>query len=108
MINITPKAAEQVRESAEKSGAAELALRVAARADDDGRLDYALGFDQAAEGDLVVEALGVTILVAEAYKDLLIGATIDYVELNPGEFQFIVQNPNDPNHRPSDFSGSST
>ena len=28
------------------------------------------------------------------------GATLDYVELNPGEWRFIFINPNDPSHKP--------
>jgi iron-sulfur cluster assembly protein len=32
--------------------------------------------------------------------ELLTGAMLDYVELNPGEWRFIFINPNDPSHKP--------
>ena len=31
---------------------------------------------------------------------MLRGATLDFVELEPGDFQFIFLNPNDPNYVP--------
>lgn len=98
MITITPRAAEQIRKSAELTDSQGLALRIAVRLEEDGRFDYGLGFDEQAEGDLRFTSQGVDVLVASGMKDLLEGAVVDYVELNPGEFRFIVINPNDPAH----------
>jgi len=42
---------------------------------------------------------GITLLVAAGSIELLTGATLDYVELNPGEQRFIFINPNDPSHK---------
>jgi iron-sulfur cluster assembly protein len=99
MITLTKAAAEQVRKSAEESDVKDMALRVAARVDDDGSIHYGMGFDEAGENDVLAHSEGVDIVVAEGLKDLLLGLKIDYVELNPGEPNFIFSNPNDPNHK---------
>jgi iron-sulfur cluster assembly protein len=101
MITITPQAAAQIRRSAEQTNAKGLSLRLAARRLDDGSIDYGMGFDdQPREGDTRVTADGVEVVISDASKDLLAGTTLDYVELNPGEFHFIFINPNDPQHKP--------
>ena len=56
MFNITRAAAQQIQQSAQSSGAAEMALRVAAKRD----------------------------------------TVLDFVELNPGEFNFVFIPPNHP------------
>lgn len=94
MITVTPRAAEQILKS---SGGA--ALRLAARLDDKGVLEYGMGFDEKAAEDLEVASNGVTVLVSPGSVELLTGATLDYVELNPGEWRFIFVNPNDPSHK---------
>lgn len=101
MITITPRAAEQIRRSAEQTDATGMALRLAARRLDDGTIDYGMGFDdRRREDDTRITTDGVEVVIAEASKELLAGATLDYVELNPGEFHFIFINPNDPQHKP--------
>ena len=57
-----------------------------------------MGFDERKDTDTHWTSNGIHVLVAEACKDLLEGATLDYVELNPGDFRFIFVNPNDPTH----------
>ena len=99
MITVTPQAAEQIAKSAAQTGAGEVCLRIAARLDDKGVLEYGMGFDDAAEGDTKVAANGVTLLVSPGSVELLTGATLDYVEINPGEWRFIFSNPNDPSHK---------
>jgi iron-sulfur cluster assembly protein len=99
MITVTPQAAEQIARSAQQSGAAGACLRIAARLDDKGVLEYGMGFDDKADGDTQVVANGVTLLVSPGSVELLTGATLDYVELNPGEWRFIFINPNDPSHK---------
>jgi len=100
MITVTPQAAEQIAKSAQQAGAGGVCLRLAARLDDKGVLEYGMGFDDKAEGDLLVAAAGVTLLVSPGSVELLTGATLDYVELNPGEWRFIFINPSDPSHKP--------
>jgi len=99
VITVTPEAAAQIVKSAPQAGAGELCLRLAARLGDGGVIEYGMGFDEAAEGDRQVTTNGVTILVAAGSIELLAGATLDYVELNPGEQRFIFINPNDPSHK---------
>ena len=100
MITVTPQAAEQIAKSARQAGAGDACLRLAARLDDKGVLEYGMGFDGQADGDTQVIAGGITILVASGSIELLTGATLDYVEINPGEWRFIFVNPNDPSHKP--------
>jgi iron-sulfur cluster assembly protein len=99
MITVTPPAAEQIAKSVQQGGAGEVCLRLAARLDDKGVLEYGMGFDDKADGDTQVAANGVTILISPGSVELLTGATLDYVEINPGEWRFIFINPNDPSHK---------
>jgi iron-sulfur cluster assembly protein len=99
MITVTPQAAEQIAKSAHQAGAGEACLRLAARLNDSGVIEYGMGFDDAADGDSTVVTNGITLLVAAGSVELLAGATLDYVELNPGEPRFIFINPNDPSHK---------
>jgi iron-sulfur cluster assembly protein len=100
MITVTPQAAEQIAKSAPQAGAGSACLRLAARLGDKGVLEYGMGFDDQADGDTQVVANDITILVASGSVELLTGATLDYVEINPGEWRFIFLNPNDPSHKP--------
>ncbi len=99
MITVTPQAAEQIAKSAPQTGAASACLRLAARLGDKGVLEYGLGFDEQADGDTKVLSNGIALLVAPGSIELLTGATLDYVEINPGEWRFIFLNPNDPSHK---------
>ena len=105
MITVTPQAAEQIAKSAQQTVAGGACLRLAARLDDKGVIEYGMGFDDKAEGDLQVAAGGVTLLVSPGSVELLTGATLDYVEINPGEPRFIFINPNDPSHKTPKASG---
>jgi len=97
MFTLTPTAAEQILRAAssQPEGGEPPCLRVAAKIED-GEIVYGMGFDDKREQDTVVESLGVTLLIAPRSQELLQGATLDFVELHPGEFQFIFNNPNDP------------
>jgi iron-sulfur cluster assembly protein len=102
MIVITPQAAEQIRRSAQQHRleSGPVYLRLAARLGEKGAIEYGMGFDDKADGDLEVAAGGIQVLISPASVELLTGATLDYVELNPGELRFIFINPNDPSHKP--------
>jgi len=99
VITVTPQAAEQIAKSAQQAGAGSICLRVAARLDDKGAVEYGMGFDDKADGDTQVVAGDITLLVSSGSIELLTGATLDYVEINPGEWRFIFLNPNDPSHK---------
>lgn len=100
MFKVTPAAAEQIRKSAAESGAEEMLLRIAAKKNNDGSIEYGMGFDQKAEADQKIESEGVSIIIAPQHLSLLEGATMDYVELQANEFAFIFLNPNDANYKP--------
>ena len=100
MITITPQAAEQILKSAQQTGLEEARLRLAARLDEKGTIEYGMGFDDKADDDVQVAAGGVSVLVSPGSVDLLMGATLDYVEINAGERRYIFINPNDPSHKP--------
>ena len=99
MITVTAQAAAQIAKSATRAGGGSPCLRLAARLDDKGVIEYGMGFDDPAEGDTKVQANGVMLLVSPGSIELLTGATLDYVEINPGEWRFIFANPNDPSHK---------
>lgn len=97
-ITVTAPAAEQIL--GQQPGAAEVCLRLAARLDAQGTIEYGMGFDERAEGDVEVVSGSIRLLVSPGSVELLQGATLDYVEINPGERRFIFINPNDPSHKP--------
>lgn len=99
MITITSKAAAQIRKASEQADASDMYLRLAARRDDDGSFEYGMGFDDMGPNDQLYTSAGVDVLVADSCKDLLNGATLDFVEINPGQPEFIFINPNDPRHQ---------
>lgn len=100
MFKVTPAAAEQVRVAARQGGTEGMALRLAASRRPDGTIDYRMGFDEAGEDDIRFNSEGVEIVMAPEYVPLLDAATLDYVELQPGELQFIFLNPDDASYVP--------
>jgi iron-sulfur cluster assembly protein len=105
MLKVTVEAAKQIRQAAMQSGADELALRVAAKRDPQGSIEYGMGFDVERANDIQVVSEGVTVLISHHSKELLIGTVLDFVELNPGDFQFIFVNPNDAESKSAGGSG---
>lgn len=106
MITITSAAAEQILISAARiADPKEACLRIAARLDGKGTLEYGMGFDAKGEGDLEAASNGVAILLSPGSAELLAGAILDYVEINPGEARFIFINPNDPSHKAPKTAG---
>lgn len=95
MFTLTPPAAEQiVRAAAEQSGgrSGPPRLRVAAKHDEnDGELVYGMGFDEEREDDMVIDGGGVTVLIAPRSQPLLENTTLDFTEVQPGEFQFVFR-----------------
>ena len=101
MLTVTVEAAKQIRQAALQSGADAMALRVAAKRDAQGSIDYGMGFDVERANDIQIISEGVTLLVSHHSKELLSGTVLDFVELNPGDFQFIFVNPNDAGSDPA-------
>lgn len=103
MITLTPQAAQQIRVAAREGHMEGMALRLAAKRNSDGSIHYGMGFDDVGrEEDLRFTSEGIDVVVAPVSIDLLSGTTIDYVELEPGSFNFIFLNPSDPNYQPTE------
>ena len=99
-FKVTAAAAEQVNQAAKQGGTEGLALRLAAHRKPDGSIDYRIGFDEASEDDIRMSSQGVDIVMAPEYVPLLDDATMDFVEIEPGQFHFIFLNPKDANYSP--------
>jgi len=89
MFTLTTTAAQQIQQAAASSGAQEMALRIAAKIDPDGSKQYGMGFDDPTEEDMKLDLKGVAVVIAGESQVLLADTVLDYVELNPGEFNFI-------------------
>lgn len=100
MFKVTEAAAEQVKQAAQQSGTEGMALRLAAKQKADGSIDYLMGFDEAKDEDISFNATGVDIVMSPEDVPLLDQATMDFVELDEGDRQFIFLNPKDPNFVP--------
>ncbi|RMF91360.1 MAG: iron-sulfur cluster assembly accessory protein [Methanobacteriota archaeon] len=96
MISITPKAAEEFKAFREKEGKNGAGLRVFLAGMGCGGPQYGMAFeDEKKEGDIVVEAEGITIYVEKGFESFFNGATIDYQETEYGS-GFLITNPNVP------------
>ncbi len=100
MFKVTLAAADQVREAAKQSGTEGMALRLAASQKPDGSIDYVMGFDEAKDDDISFNSEGVELVMAPEHVPLLEQATMDFVELDEGDRQFVFLNPKDPNYVP--------
>lgn len=89
MFTLTSAAARQIQQTASASGALEMALRIAARVDADGSMQYGMGFDDPKDEDMKLDLDGVAVVIGDESQELLADTVLDYVELNPGEFNFI-------------------
>ncbi len=103
MFKVTEKAAEQIRRSIAEGNIEEsMALRVAAKKNDDGSLSYGMGFDAKGPEDFIIESEGVEIIIAPIHKPMLMGTILDFADTEEGEEQvFIFLNPNDANYNPN-------
>jgi len=89
MFSLTPAAAQQIQQAASASGATELALRIAAKVDPDGSLQYGMGFDEPKDEDMRLDLGGIAVVIGGESQELLFDTVLDFVELTPGEFNFI-------------------
>ena len=100
MIEITPAAAAQILLSIKEGETDGLVLRIAATRNEDNSIHYAMGFDEPKESDTAYTVEGVNIIISALSNDLLKDTRLDFVELEPGQHQFIFLNPNDPEYTP--------
>ncbi|HSP73930.1 MAG TPA: iron-sulfur cluster insertion protein ErpA [Gaiellaceae bacterium] len=95
IVSLTETAAEKIRElQAEEPEGEASVLRVAVQGGGCSGFEYALGFDRGSqEGDHVVEAHGVSVVVDPFSAPYLQGATIDFLD-GLQESGFKIDNPN--------------
>lgn len=89
MFQVSTAAAHEILSAAERSDATGMALRVAARQIADGSIEFGMGFDEEREDDESVQFGGLTVLVGSPSRPLLEHTQLDYVEIEPGRFDFV-------------------
>jgi len=100
MLTITEAAAKQILEQVNQTDAQGMVLRIAAKTNQDGSFDYGIGFDEEKEGDVKTSQHQVNLVMDPQSGELLDEATMDYIELEEGQFHFVFSNPLDPNYMP--------
>lgn len=76
-------------------------LRIAAKHNPDGSIHYGMGFDDTGrDDDTTYQSEGIDLVVSPMSLDLLNDATLDYVQLDDGKYEFIFINPNEPGFEP--------
>ncbi len=97
MINVTDRAADELKRLVTEQGAEEMAVRVFVQgACGCGAAQYGMGLDdEVAEGESIVESSGIRFVVDADSAPYLEGAEIDYQD---GLMQrgFMIRNPNRP------------
>ncbi len=89
MIKITDSAAAQIKVANNNPDVFDMILRVAAYQEDDGGVNYGMGFDIEREADEHLVINGIEILIAASSTPYLQGVTLDFVEMKPGDLRFI-------------------
>ena len=98
MITVSKSAATQIEFSARQGGIENAVMRVAVRKLEDGSFHYALGFDDnIGPQDVEFKSQGINLVASPDTLDLGRELTVDFVELDSGERNFIFINPLDPN-----------
>lgn len=100
MFKLTTAAVGQVLDAAKQGGTEGMALRLAAARAADGSIDYRIGFDDPTEDDIRMSCEGIEVIMTPEQVPLLDQTTMDYVEIEPGQFRFIFLNPKDPHFKP--------
>ena len=94
MLNLTPKAIEKVKSFASVDPTTvDKALRIYVQGGGCSGFQYGFAFDDTKEGDTIVEAGTVKVIVDSYSAPYLENSTVDYVEDLRGA-GFVVQNPN--------------
>ena len=94
IIDVTPLAAEKLVDALKEQGEEGSLLRVMVMPGGNGGIQYMLGVEkEPAEGDIVIDASSVKVLVDAESIPLVEGAQIDYIEglMRSG---FVISNPN--------------
>lgn len=106
MIKITDAAAEQIRRANNNPDVFEMILRVAAYQEDDGSVNYGMGFDTERAEDEHLIVNGIQLLIAPQSTPYLQGVTLDFVEMSPGDLRFIFIPPYSAEDAPADATSA--
>ena len=93
MFNVSTAAAAELLAAAARSDADGMALRIAARPMSDGSIEYGMGFDDVRVDDAPIDFGGVKVLIGLPSQMLLDDIVLDYVEVAPGEHDFVFLQP---------------
>jgi iron-sulfur cluster assembly accessory protein len=93
IINMTPAAANKVRELLAQENEPGLALRIFVAGGGCSGLQYGMTLDEAQEGDTIIAQEGFNVLVDEMSVGYISGSEVDYVDSLMGA-GFAVNNPN--------------
>lgn len=106
LLQVSSRAAQQIRFQAKQNRMEGMPLRIAAKHNSDGSIHYGMGFDDTGrDDDTSYQSEGIDLVVSPMSIDLLNDATLDYVQLDDGNFEFIFINPNEPDFvQPSEAS----
>ena len=98
MITISKNAASQIEFSARENGISNAIMRIAVKVLENGSFHYAMGFDESiSEFDVQIKSAGVDLVISPESLNHARELSIDFVELDSGEKNFIFINPADPN-----------
>ena len=106
MLNLTSSAAAQILRSVAEGSAANHALRVAARREPDGTITFGMGFDEPREGDMPLQIQGVNLVIAPPSQPMLQDVVLDFVEIEPGSFNFIFATEETASEKPAKACGN--
>ena len=95
MLDLTPAAARELQAAARRSGAEGSAVRVAARALDDGGIEFGMGFDEPRVDDEELQFDDLTVLVGSRSRPMLKGVVLDFVEIAPDRHGFVFSRVDD-------------
>jgi iron-sulfur cluster assembly protein len=99
MINITKEAQSIFKKEIGKEENKNFKLRIAVMKKEGSNFQYALGFDDnITSNDKVLNINELEIIISNISFEMCDGMTIDYVELEKNQFNFIFLNPKDPNY----------
>lgn len=101
MLSLTPSAARQIRNAAADAGDTDWALRVAAKRERDGTINFGMGFDEPREGDMPLQIQGVNLVIAPSSQPLLDDIVLDFVEIEPEKFSFIFTPESEASEKPA-------
>lgn len=100
MFRATENAVKQIQKAAKESNIENIVLRVAAKTNQDGSIEYGMGFDESKDTDIKIPYADIEIVIDQPSNEILEDASMDFVELEPGKFDFVFLNDLDPNYSP--------